>query len=583
MAFISNTEINSIRQTANIVDIVGSYIPLTQRGRNFICVCPFHDDHSPSMSVSEEKQIYKCFACGATGNVFTFVKEYENVSFSEAISIVANKCGMELSENSYTITTTSVFKEEYAIMELANKFYQNNLKTQVGVPALEYLHNRGIDDETIKEFGIGLSLDETNALEMLLTKKNYNLQTLEELSLVGEGKDYRYDLFTRRITFPLWDKEGRVVGFSGRVYRGEQNVSKYINSKETRIFKKGETLYNFHKAKDIAKKEKAIILVEGFMDAIRLSVNGVKNVVALCGTAMTHEQAQMLKKIRVKVILCFDNDNAGLLATITNGEELVKQGVETLVIRLSGEKDPDEYIIKNGIDAFKENVLHPITFFDFKMNYLKQGKDLNKVEDLTLYINNVLKELSNNDDVILRELTLNQLSEEHHLSIEVLKDKLKELSPVEVKKKEVRKVPPKEKKEGYQKACERILYYMMNGVEYIEKYQKKLGYFSDALYREIANEILYYQEQHGRQINVADFITYVIDKESIQKKVMDIVNEASNEEVTMEAMEDYLRAISKVMTKNEINRLKDMMKNELDVDKKMKIAMQIADLKKDVF
>ena len=583
MAFISNTEINSIRQTANIVDIVGSYIPLTQRGRNFICVCPFHDDHSPSMSVSEEKQIYKCFACGATGNVFTFVKEYENVSFSEAISIVANKCGMELSENSYTITTTSVFKEEYAIMELANKFYQNNLKTQVGVPALEYLHTRGIDDETIKEFGIGLSLDETNALEMLLTKKNYNLQTLEELSLVGEGKDYRYDLFTRRITFPLWDKEGRVVGFSGRVYRGEQNVSKYINSKETRIFKKGETLYNFHKAKDIAKKEKAIILVEGFMDAIRLSVNGVKNVVALCGTAMTHEQAQMLKKIRVKVILCFDNDNAGLLATITNGEELVKQGVETLVIRLSGEKDPDEYIIKNGIDAFKENVLHPITFFDFKMNYLKQGKDLNKVEDLTLYINNVLKELSNNDDVILRELTLNQLSEEHHLSIEVLKDKLKELSPVEVKKKEVRKVPPKEKKEGYQKACERILYYMMNGVEYIEKYQKKLGYFSDALYREIANEILYYQEQHGRQINVADFITYVIDKESIQKKVMDIVNEASNEEVTMEAMEDYLRAISKVMTKNEINRLKDMMKNELDVDKKMKIAMQIADLKKDVF
>lgn len=583
MAFISNTEINSIRQTANIVDIVGSYIPLTQRGRNFICVCPFHDDHSPSMSVSEEKQIYKCFACGATGNVFTFVKEYENVSFSEAISIVANKCGMELSENSYTITTTSVFKEEYAIMELANKFYQNNLKTQVGVPALEYLHNRGIDDETIKEFGIGLSLDETNALEMLLTKKNYNLQTLEELSLVGEGKDYRYDLFTRRITFPLWDKEGRVVGFSGRVYRGEQNVSKYINSKETRIFKKGETLYNFHKAKDIAKKEKAIILVEGFMDAIRLSVNGVKNVVALCGTAMTHEQAQMLKKIRVKVILCFDNDNAGLLATITNGEELVKQGVETLVIRLSGEKDPDEYIIKNGIDAFKENVLHPITFFDFKMNYLKQGKDLNKVEDLTLYINNVLKELSNNDDVILRELTLNQLSEEHHLSIEVLKDKLKELSPVEVMKKEIRKVPPKEKKEGYQKACERILYYMMNGVEYIEKYQKKLGYFSDALYREIANEILYYQEQHGRQINVADFITYVIDKESIQKKVMDIVNEASNEEVTMEAMEDYLRAISKVMTKNEINRLKDMMKNELDVDKKMKIAMQIADLKKDVF
>ena len=583
MAFVSSDEINNIRQAANIVNIVGSYIPLTQRGRNYVCVCPFHDDHSPSMSVSLEKQIYKCFACGATGNVFTFVAEYENVSFIEAVSIVAAKCGMELSQNTYTNNVPQVFKEEYEIMDLANKFYQNNLKTSAGDVALKYLHDRGIYDDTIKEFGIGLSLDEYDSLFHLLTKKKYDVKTLNELALINVANGKSYDAFAKRITFPLWDKDGHVVGFSGRIYRGEKDVSKYMNSKETKLFKKGETLYNYHRAKEIAKREKSIVVVEGFMDAIRLSINGVKNVVALCGTAMTNEQVLLLKKLRVKVILCLDNDNAGALATITNGDMLIKNEIDTFVIRLSGEKDPDEYILQNGIEAFIKNLAKPISFFSFKMNYLKQGKDLNKVEDLTDYVNSVLKNLSENDDEILRELTLKQLSEEYHLSMEILKDKLSKFSPITVKKKEIEKLPTKEKKDGFQKLIEKVLYFMMNGSEYIAEYQKKLGYFSDSIYREIANEIVYYHEQHNKEINVADFITYVMDKEHIRNTVMMIVTDSLNEEITMSAMDDYIKAILKVMTNNEIKRLKELMKNEFDVDKKMKIAMQIADLKKDVF
>lgn len=583
MAFVSSDEINNIRQAANIVNIVGSYIPLTQRGRNFVCVCPFHDDHSPSMSVSEEKQIYKCFACGATGNVFTFVAEYENVPFVEAISIVASKCGMELSQSTYTNNASQTFKKEYEIMDLANKFYQNNLKTKAGEVALQYLHDRGIDEATIKEFGIGLSLDEYDSLTNLLTKKSYDVKTLSELALTNEGKEKCFDAFSKRIMFPLWDKDGHVVGFSGRIYRDEKDVSKYVNSRETKIFKKGETLYNYHRAKEFAKREKAILLVEGFMDAIRLSISGVKNVVALCGTAMTYEQVSLLKKLRVKAILCLDNDNAGALATFTNGEMLVKNGIDTWVIRLSGEKDPDSYILQNGIEAFLKNLANPLSFFSFKMNYLKQGKDLNKVEELTDYVNSVLKNLSESDDEILRELTLNQLSEEYHLSLDVLKEKLTKLSPVEVKKKENEKVLVQEKKEGFQKSCEKILYYMMSGTEYVNEYQKKLGYFTDPLYREIANEIVYYEEQHQGEIHVADFITYVMDKENIRNKVMTIVTEALNEEITMSAMDDYIKAVLKVMTNKEIKRLKNLMKDELDVDKKMKLAMQIAELKKDVF
>lgn len=579
MAFISNDEINNIRARANIVDIVASYIPLTQRGRNYICVCPFHDDHSPSMSVSAEKQIYKCFACGATGNVFTFVAEYENVSFIEAVGIVAQKSGIDIDVGDFKQETVSQYKEEHKIMELANKFYQNNLKTKAGEDALKYLTDRGISEEVIKSAGIGLSLDSPDALLNLLTKKNYDVKLLQELGLVNQVNGKTYDVFSRRITFPLWDKDGNIVGFSARIYRGEKDASKYMNSKETKIFKKGETLYNYHNAKDEAKRKKEIVVVEGFMDAIRLMVSGVTNVVALQGTAMTTEQISLLKKLRAKVILCLDNDNAGLLATANNGEELVKNGVETFVIRLSGEKDPDEYIVANGKEAFLDNLEHPLTFFEFKMNYLKQNKDLSKVEDLADYVNAVLKDLGSSNDPILREVTLSKLSQEYNLSLDVLKSKLDKNEVILEKKEEVKKEDNNDKKDLYAMGTEKILFFMMNGEEYISKYQKKLGYFAEPIYRNVANEIVYYLNENG-EITVADFITYVQDKDEIKNKVMEIVNDSINDEVTMEAMDDYILAVSKVMTKNEINRLKAMMKKELDVDKKMKYANQIAELKK---
>ena len=581
MAFVSNDEINAIRAKADIISIVGSYIPLTQRGKNYFCVCPFHDDHSPSMSLSTDKQIYKCFSCGATGNVFSFVAEYENVSFIEAVSIVANKCGMELSQTTFNNNVSQVFKEEHEIMELSQKFFLNNLRTDAGKEATKYLNDRGINDDIIKEFGIGLSLDSNDSLLTLLNKKNYDTNKLVEIGLVNNVNGKTYDMFTRRITFPLWDKDGNIVGFSARIYRGEKDASKYMNSRESKIFKKGETLYNYHNAKDVAKREKRIVVVEGFMDAIRVSLSGIKNVVALQGTAMTSDQINLLKKLRVKVILCLDNDNAGLMATVANGEELVKNGVETYVIRLSGEKDPDEYIIANGGEAFLDNVNNPLTFFEFKMNYFKQNKNLDNVEDLTEYINDVLKSLASNNDPILREVTLNKLAKEHDLSLDVLKKKLEDSTTTPVKK-EVVEEPKKDviKKDKYMKGAEKILYFMMNGEEYVSEYQKRLGYFGEPIYREIANEIIYFCEANGA-ITVADFITYVTDKSEIKDKVMEIVNDSINDEVTIEAMVEYILAVSKVMTQNEIKRLKLLMKNELDVDKKKKIAMQIVELKKE--
>lgn len=585
MALISNEEINNIRASANIVDIIGGYLPLTQKGKNYATVCPFHDDHSPSMSISEEKQIYKCFACGATGNVFTFVSEYENVPFSEAVAIVAKKCGLEISIDKYkTNTSSNIHKEEYEIMNLAQTFFKNNLKTAQGEFALKYLIDRGIDEDTIKEFGIGLSLDNNDSLLKLLNKKNYDNKKLIELNLINNTNDRYYDMFTKRITFPLWDKDGNIVGFSGRIYRGEKDVSKYMNSKETPIYKKGETLYNYHNAINPAKREKEIIVVEGFMDAIRVSKNGIKNVVALCGTAMTKEQITLLKKLRCKVILCLDNDNAGEMATYQNGEELIKNDIETFVIRLSGQKDPDEYIIANGIEAFKDNIKKPLSYFDFKLNYLKKDKNLSDSKELSEYINTVLVNLSTEKDEILKEITINNLSEEYKISYSILKNKLDNLINKEENKK-IEVTPKiedtKEKKDAYQKSIEKILYFMMNGPEYIEYYQKKLGFFQEAKYREIANEILYFCESTGT-ITVADFITYINNKENIKGEVMKIVNDSVNDEITLETMDEYIKAVLKLSTKMEIKKLKEKLKTELDVDKKIKIASQIQELKKDV-
>ena len=580
MASVSNEEINDIRASADIVAIIGSYIPLTQKGKNFVGVCPFHDDHSPSMSVSPEKQIYKCFACGASGNVFTFVAEYENVSFIEAVRIVASKCGKELSITTYNNNVSQALKEENEIMDLTQKFFLNNLRTKFGKDALEYLKNRGLNENIIKEFGIGLSLDSNDSLYQLLLKKNYDIKKLLDLGLVNSVNGKTYDMFTRRITFPLWDKDGNIVGFSARVYRNEKDVSKYMNSRESKLFKKGETLYNYHKAKDIAKRERKIIVVEGFMDAIRISSIGIKNVVALQGTAMTTEQVQLLKKLRVKVILCLDNDNAGLIATINNGDELIKNEIETEVIRLSGEKDPDEYILANGGEAFKNNVDKPLSYFEFKMNYLKQNKDLNNVEDLSIYVNDVLKSLTEIDDPILKELTLDKMSKEYNLSISVLKNKLEQLEPVKIKKEIKSTVIEKQRKDVFMIGSEKILYFMMNGEEYIREYQKKLGFFEDSLYREIANEIVYFYETN-KEITVADFITYVNDKNDIRDKVMEIVNDSANDEVTIEAMDEYIDALSRVLVKNEIKRLKKLMKSELDEAKKLEIALQIKELKKE--
>ena len=569
MAGISNEEFNRIRTSVNIVDVIGSYINLDKKGKNYFGICPFHEDHNPSLSVSEEKQIYTCFVCGATGNVFSFVKDYENISFLEAVEKIADNNGIKLT---HKLNYIKKYNKEYEIYNLAVKFYKNNLKSKDGIKAKEYLKSRNIDDNIINDFEIGVSFSDNNLSKLLLSKK-YDEKMLTDIGLCGKSKEL-FDIFRNRIMFPIHNSNGEPIGFSGRIYNSEAD-SKYVNTRETYIFKKGETLFNYHRAVIEAKKMKYIVICEGQMDAIRIYSSGVKNVVATMGTALTKEHVHLIKKLNVRVVLNMDSDKAGINAALTNGEILKSNGIDVSVIKLDGAKDPDEYILKYGIDSYKYVINHAINLFDFKINYLKSNKNLNNADELTDYINNVITELNKSDDDILKNVTINKLSEEYNIDKNIL---LNKITPSEKKViVETKKITKKQTQNI--RAVEEILYYMMNNVKYAKIFTKKLNYIPDSSYFDIEKDIQAYIIINNT-INLADFISYEINngKEDIIKNI--ISNHNNDIEMSEEEFDGYISIVNKWMIENKINKLKLELKNVTDINRKKELMELITSMKK---
>lgn len=575
---VDEETIRKIRSSVDIVDVISSYIPLTGAGKNFFGVCPFHDDHSPSMSVSREKQIYKCFSCGAGGNVFTFVQDYENITFLEAVKKLADKVGILVNLN-VGYKETNKYPDYYEMYELANKLYINNLNTTLGKEARAYLNKRGLDANVIKEFKIGLALNQKDTLVNLLLKKGFKEEKLEEYGLATKHQYGSSDKFYQRIMVPLFDLQGRVVGFSGRIYNDLQE-NKYVNTKQTVVFKKGELLYNYHRAKDIARKKNRIIVVEGYMDVIGLYKIGINEVVATMGTAVTKEQLLEIKKMAKEIYLCFDGDDAGLKATWVATNELIKMGVEPKIIRLEDNLDPDEYIKKNGSEAYLKKLDYPMNIMEFKLAYLKKNKDFTNTLDVSKYANEVVKELVKIDDPILKELTLSKVSEEVGIEKQVLTDLLKSLEDENKEKPVVILKEEKSKKiTKYQKAEEYLLYYMLNEKEVIKKYQKKTIYFPTKEYRELARAAKNYYEEFN-DISVSDLISYLRDQEDIKKTLKYINSLSLKDEWTKEEIADYFKVIQDYNYKSEIARLKEELKRTSDIKLKLKISNQIIQINK---
>lgn len=560
--------VNEIRKKIDIVDLIGEYVPLTQKGKNFFGVCPFHNDTNPSMSVSREKQIYKCFSCGASGNIFTFISEYENVTFKQSLQILASKIGYSLGD-AKSYEREDINQKYYEMYDLALKFYQNNINTTSGKGAKEYLKNRNIDSSVIKQFNIGYSLDDDKKLVELLSKKGYSHKDMVDLGLAVDN----HDMYIDRIMFPLYDPSGRVVGFSGRIY-GDSKKNKYVNTKETVIFKKGHCLYNYHIAKESARKAGYVIVMEGFMDVIRASIIGFTNSVALMGTALTNEQLTLIKKLSHNIILCLDGDSAGQSATMSVGKQLEAIGISPKVMVLKDNDDPDTYILKNGRESFESLIYSAVNFSDYKIDNLKTGVNFNSDIELANYVDSVLKETSLIKDEIRQEIILKKLAIECNLSYNTLEKRLtKYVDKSNIKMPVVSNKSKEARLTKYEKAIFALFYAMLNNTDVIDKCKRDNVCFVIPKNRYLYNEILYFYERYG-DINIADMYTYLADKEELLALLNDI-NKTEDYDCSNVAVADYIQVIKDYNMKQEIKRLNELMKKENNILEKSKIAEQI--------
>lgn len=571
---MNNDLANEIRSKTDIVDIIGERIPLVARGKNFFGVCPFHDDSNPSMCVSREKQIYTCFSCHATGNVYTFLMNYDHIGFREALKYLGDKVGVNVSSINIQKKSTK-FDKFYEAYNFSVKYFQNNLSSTKGKAARNYLSNRGINEATIKEFEIGLSLDTRDDLTKLLVNKKYDLGELNRIGLSSDD----HDIYNDRIMFPLYNVSGQVVGFSGRIYN-DNGQNKYLNTKETDIFKKGEMLYHYHIAREECRLQKSVIVMEGFMDVIRASTIGIKNTVALMGTALTNNQFNLIKRLSNNIILCLDGDEPGVHAMLSIGDHLLEQGVEVKVVVLPNDDDPDSFILKNGKDRFVGLIENALNFSYFKMQQLRKNVDFRSDEEKSNYINTVLKETVKINDSIRVEMVLKRLAKEFDISYNTLEKKFKDLSEFRetVKEKTVPVINKVVKKTKYDKAVEQILYFMLNNDWVISQVEAERVVFPSEESRILSSEIIYYYKLYGN-INVADFYTYVQDKEDILVLLNSILASNYNEETTKEELFLYFKVIREYRSNQEIKRLTNLMKKEVDPLEQAKIANKIRTLR----
>ena len=425
MARYSDELIDEIRNRNDIVDVISQYVVLKRSGRNYFGLCPFHKEKSPSLSVSMDKQIFHCFGCHEGGNVFHFISKIENVSFPEALEMLAERVGIELPKSDFNVDDRQALLKEkvYEINKLTAEFYHENLYKTTAKPAQEYVKQRKLDNNTLKTFLIGYSAN-FDELYKYLKSKGFTEEEILASGLVNKNDKGQFiDRFRRRLMFPIQDIRGRVIAFGGRTLLSEpdrkqqeketgRKIPKYINSSEGIVYSKGRHLYGLNVARKLEGKMKKIVIVEGYMDAISLHQRGIHNVVASLGTALTEGQGHLLRNNSEQVVISYDADSAGQEATQRGLEILQNMGcdVRILQIDLNMAKDPDEFVIKYGSDRFRLLVDKAISLVEYKVKTLSKGLDLENTNDKIKFLKEIAKVLSKIDNDIEKEVYADKIS-----------------------------------------------------------------------------------------------------------------------------------------------------------------------------
>lgn len=526
--YYSDEIIEEVRSKNDIVDVISGYVKLKKQGSSYFGLCPFHSEKSPSFSVSRDKQMYYCFGCGAGGNVFTFIMEYENYSFVEALKFLAQRAGVELPQEEYSKEAKERADTRSALLEmnkLAAKYYYAQLKTEGGRQAREYLQNRQLSQETITAFGLGYSSKYSDDLFRYLKMKGYSEEMIIKAGLVNvDEKHGVYDKFWNRVMFPIMDVNNRVIGFGGRVMG--DGKPKYLNSPETLIFDKSRNLYGLNMARSSRKKN--LIICEGYMDVISMHQAGFNNAVASLGTALTSQQASLLKRYTDEVLIIYDSDEAGVKAALRAIPMLKTAGLSTKVINLRPYKDPDEFIKNMGKEAFQERLDHGMNSFMFELKALEGQYDMEDPQGRTDFFKETAKRLLRFEDEIERSSYIKTIAGTYQVEPEELRKMVNRLAMKGVGMTETVKPKSglnrnKEKQNGYEVSQKLMLTWLTSYPEIFGEVSRYIGPddFTRPLYHQVA-ELLYEQYRQGEP-NPARLLNRFTDSEE-QTEVAAVFN-----------------------------------------------------------
>lgn len=584
--YFSEDLVEEVRLKNDIVDVISGYVKLQKKGSSYFGLCPFHNEKSPSFSVSRSKQMYYCFGCGAGGNVFTFIMEYENYSFVEALKMLAERAGVELPEVEYSQEAKAKADLKATLLEinkLAAKYFYAQLKTEQGRQAHTYLTNRNLSEETITAFGLGYSNKYSDDLYRYLKTKGYKDETIAKAGLISvDEKHGIYDKFWNRVMFPIMDANSRVIGFGGRVMGDAK--PKYLNSPETEIFDKSRNLYGLNRAR--TSRKSYFLICEGYMDVIALHQAGFTNAVASLGTSLTMGHASLIKRYVNEVCLTYDSDEAGTKAALRAIPILKDAGISAKIIRLDPYKDPDEFIKNLGKDAFEERINNARNGFMFSLEVLERDFDMHSPEGKTAFHKEAAKRLTEFDEEIERNNYIEAVAEKYRIGYDNLRKLVGKMAiqtglakPAERPRQTSGR--EKGKEDGNLKSQKLLLTWLIENERLFAQIKKYIvpEDFTKQIYRTVA-ELLYKQYETG-SVNPAKVMNHFTDEEE-HREVAELFHTKIRELTTKEEQEKALKEIIIRVKNNSIDTATKMLDptDMMGLQKLMEAKRSMQDLQK---
>ncbi|MFR7872372.1 DNA primase [Peptoniphilus grossensis] len=586
MYVINDNVLDEIRDRADIVDLIGEYVDLKRSGSNYMGLCPFHSEKTPSFSVSPSKSIFKCFGCGVGGDVITFIMKRENLNFPEAVEFLAEKYNVRLSE----------YKDEnkeardkrnrlYDINREAAMHFLNNLSSSL--KAQKYLRDRGLSDKTIRAYGLGYSKDSWTDLYDHLTKLGYKEEELLNLNLISKSKNGNYiDRFRDRVMFPIINKNNKVIAFGARGFGDAK--PKYLNSRETPIFHKGSNLFNMNIISRESSRQR-IILVEGYMDVISLYNSGINYSVASLGTSLTEDQAAIIKKMAKDIYICYDSDKAGINATSRAIDIFLSKSCKPKIIELEGGLDPDDFIKKYGMEGFENKIKSAISYIDFKIKILRENFNLEDPEGLSNFTLESAKILSSIKNPIERDIFVKEFSKKYNISYKAIENYINYLNRNKIKSEKKEKFKLKKNtnvvKSTKTRAQEELLSYSLldNDIYNYIKNKIQVFYFTNAMTRASFEEIrkMFEEEMEVSEFlnlleknrlidsNFKDNILGIIKNIHVNEKIVDELIKTLERNYLQKERERILENIDKLQGEEDKNLLLDALKNLKEINLKL--------------